>query len=167
MNSFLAKIEQNLSQFSQFEAEQAVVFGTFFTKNEAKISFFIDEIRQTATLLSQQTQLEYAEIYSKRLLDQIDALQKAVKKIKQQNKTERFYPTQRFSRNIHSLPEHKRMIEYHRALRALNEKISWLLDKQFQARNEMEAEYYQQKIQETEFRKQRCLEAIENIDGKM
>lgn len=167
MNQFLEKIEQNLSQFIPFETEQAVVSGQFFTKNEASVSFFITEIRQTAVQLNQQTTLEYAEIYAKRLLDQIDALQKAVQKLKKQGSTERFYSTYHFSRNVHSLPYKKRIQEYHKALRALNEKISWLLDKQFYAKNEAEVAYYQQQIQETEFRKQRCLTAIEDLDETM
>ena len=51
MNTFIEKVEENLAQFTPFEAEQAAVFGNYFAKNEANVSFFIDEIRHTAAIL--------------------------------------------------------------------------------------------------------------------
>nr|WP_314741950.1 primosomal replication protein PriC [uncultured Haemophilus sp.] len=163
MRAFIQKIEQTLAEFTPFEGEQAVILGHFFTKNEEKIAFFIEEIRQTALLLQQQTQVEYAEIYAKKLLDQIDALQKAVNKLKKTKNVEKFYSSYSFANNVHSLPPKKRLPEYRKALRAFNEKISWLLDKQYQAKNETEAIYYQKLVEETEFRKMRCLKAIEDL----
>lgn len=163
MQTFIQKIEQTLAEFTPFEGKQAVISGHFFSKSEDKIAFFIEEIRQTALLLQQQNQVEYAEIYAKKLLDQIDALQKAVNKLKKTNNVERFYSSYSFAQNVHSLPPDKKLPEYRKALRAFNEKISWLFDKQFQAKNEAEALYYQQKIEETEFRKMRCLKAIEDL----
>lgn len=164
MQAFIEKIEQNLNELTPFGEEKTVVFGYFFTKNEEKVAFFLDEIRQTAQLLAQQTRVEYAEIYAKKLLDQIDALQKAVNKLKKTKNVERFYSSYSFAKNVHSLPPDKKLPEYRKALRAFNEKISWLFDKQYQAKNESEALYYLQKIEETEFRKMRCLQAIEDLE---
>lgn len=163
MQTFIQKIELTLAEFTPFKEKQAVIFGHFFSKNEEKIAFFIEETRQTARLLQQQTQVEYAEIYAKKLLEQIDALQKAVNKLKKTKNIDRFYSSYSFAKNIHSLPVEKRLPEYRKALRALNEKISWLLDKQYQAQNEAEKLHYQQQLQETEFRKMRCLKAIEDL----
>lgn len=165
MQQFTDKIEQILNQFSPFASKQAVISGHFFTQKEAKIVFFMEEIRQTAQLLQAQSQLDHAEIYSKKLLDQIDALLTAIKPLKQSQKQELFYSSYRFPRNVHSLPTEKRLTEYRKALRALNEKISWLLEKQFQAENEQEKIAYQHQLQETEFRKMRCLNAIEALSN--
>lgn len=163
MHTFLEKIEQLLADFTPFSTEQAVVFGNYFAKNEEKVSYFIDEIRKTAAQLSQQSEIEHAEIYAKRLLDQVDALQKAVKSIKPKSQYERFNSSYHFPKNVHTLPPEKRLSEYRKALRALNDKISWLFDKQYNAKDEKEQHFYQQQIQETEFRKLRCLKAIEEL----
>lgn len=166
MQSFIEKFEQSIHPFIPFENEQAVISGHFFTKSEASVAFFIGEIRQTAQQLQQQTEVAYAEIYAKKLLDQIDALQKAIQKIRKTKKVERFISPYRPPRNVHSLPKEKRLVEYRKALRALNEKICWLTEKQYQAKNRANKEevlLYQQQIQETEFRKIKCLIAIEQL----
>ena len=164
MNTFIEKVEENLAQFTPFEAEQAAVFGNYFAKNEANVSFFIDEIRHTAAILSPQNDVAYAEIYAKKLLEQVDALQKAVKSIQKKSKLAAFSSNYRFPKNVHALPVEKRLIEYRKALRILNDKISWLLDKQYHAQNDAERIHYQQQIQETEFRRKKCLAAIEILE---
>ena len=156
MQSFIEKFEQSIHPFIPFENEQAVISGHFFTKSEASVAFFIGEIRQTAQRLQQQTEVAYAEIYAKKLLDQI----------RKTKKVERFISPYRPPRNVHSLPKEKRLVEYRKALRALNEKICWLTEKQYQAENRANKEevlLYQQQIQETEFRKVKCLTAIEQL----
>ena len=90
---------------------------------------------------------------------------KPSKKFEKTKKVERFISPYRPPRNVHSLPKEKRLVEYRKALRALNEKICWLTEKQYQAENRANKEevlLYQQQIQETEFRKIKCLIAIEH-----
>ena len=98
------------------------------------------------------------------MLEQVDALQKAVKSIQKKSKLAAFSSNYRFPRNVHALPVEKRLIEYRKALRILNDKIIWLLDKQYHAPNDAERTHYQQQIQETEFRRKKCLTAIEILE---
>ena len=98
------------------------------------------------------------------MLEQVDALQKAVKSIQKKSKLAAFSSNYRFPKNVHTLPVEKRLIEYRKALRILNDKISWLLDKQCHAPNDAERTHYQQQIQETEFRRKKCLAAIERLE---
>ena len=84
------KLKKILHNLPHLKTKQAVVFGNYFAKNEAKVSFFIDEIRHTAAILSQQNEVAYAEIYAKKLLEQVDALQKAVKSIQKKSKLAAF-----------------------------------------------------------------------------
>lgn len=163
MQAFLEKIEQLLTDFTPYLSEQAVIFGHYFPKSEERVRYFVDEIRKTAAQLNQQKDVDHAELYAKRLLDQIDALQKAIKSIKPKSQYKRFHSNYHFPKNVHTLPPEKRINEYRKALRALNDKLSWLFNKQYNAKNEKEQFFYQQQIQETEFRKLRCLKAIEEL----
>ncbi|VTR41853.1 Primosomal replication protein N'' [Actinobacillus pleuropneumoniae] len=59
------------------------------------------------------------------------------------------------------------MNEYRKALRALNEKISWLLEKSYTATNDAEKNTWQLQIEETEYRKMKCQKAIEELEEKL
>nr|WP_269318008.1 primosomal replication protein PriC [[Haemophilus] ducreyi] len=64
---------------------------------------------------------------------------------------------------MQALPPVKRLAEYKKALRALNEKISWLIKMSYTNGNEN----IQQQMQETEFRKQKCLKAIDELEEEI
>lgn len=165
MEQFLQQIEQQLAQFSPFLTQQAVVFGKFFSQEENKVSFFVEEIRQTAQQLRQQQNVDYANFYADRLLKQFDALKKAIIHLQQsQTKRTNFHSSYRFPRNVHSLPKERRLVEYQKALRALNEKLGWLSEAIYAEQREEQRAILQAQLAETEFRKLRCLAAIDELD---
>lgn len=164
MKGFWHNIECFLAVFTPYLDKQAVVLGEFFTKKEGFVAEFVAELRTTALLLNQQNEAEYAEVLADKLLKQFDALQKAVKRLPKKQEKGRFQSVYQFSRNVHTLPPIKRLNEYRKALRALNDKISWLLEQQYKAEKEAEKLAYQQQIQETEYRKMKCLAAIEELE---
>lgn len=126
------------------------------------------KIIHTAQLLSQQTTEDYADFYATKLLRQFDALNHAVFMLEKADLSAREVFTTSFSfpKNIHALPPARRLNEYRKALRALNEKISWLLEKSYAA-NENEKIMWQQQVEETEYRKMKCQKAIEELEEKL
>ncbi|EPY99731.1 primosomal replication protein PriC, partial [Mannheimia haemolytica] len=61
----------------------------------------------------------------------------------------------------------KRLQEYRKALRALNEKISWLVEQNLNTQNEATKQTLQNQITETEYRKMKCLKAIEDLEQEL
>lgn len=138
-----------------------------FSQNEGSVDFFVQEIRQTAAILQQQKNSDYADFYAEKLIRQFDALQKAVQHLRKQPSSDTFRSNYHFAKNIHFLPAHKRLAEYYKALRALEEKLGWLAEKLYQAQlqeNEAECTQWRAQIAETEYRKQKCLAAIEKAE---
>lgn len=165
MKNFSQHIEQLLKKFEPFLTQQAVVSGGYFTKEGALVSQFVEEIKQSVHLLQQQNQPEYAEIYAEKLLRQFDALNKAVAVLSKEKPRETaFRSAYHFPKNVHALSPEKRLIEYRKALRALNDKISWLVEKQLNASHHDEYQQLKYQIDETEYRKMRCLAAIEELE---
>lgn len=168
MKNFSQQIEQLLSQYAAILDQQAVVFGGIFRKERASVAEFIAEIQQTAALLKVQTEADHAELYAAKLFQQFAALKRATEKLSTKSaKTAFFHSPYRFPKNIHSLSADKRLVEYRKALRALNDKISWLVEKQLNAYVEKEKQQLQQVIQETEYRKARCLAEIEKLEEEL
>lgn len=164
MKDFLQNFEAFLSSFTPHMDRQAVIFGEFFTQKEGKVAEFVAEIRATALQLNQQEDAEHTEVLADKLLKQFDALQKAINRLPKKQEKAVFHSAYRFPRNVHSMPPEKRLNEYRKALRALNDKVSWLLEQQYKTDNEAEKITYQQQIQETEYRKMKCLAAIEELE---
>ncbi|MCK3656799.1 hypothetical protein A4G19_14050 [Pasteurellaceae bacterium Macca] len=73
---------------------------------------------------------DYLEIHTQKLITQFDALQHAVAKMSTAPKAQ-YQSSYRFPRHVHQLPVRKRLQEYHKALRALNEKILWLSEQSY------------------------------------
>lgn len=167
MRAFSQNLSPYFDLFTPFLAEQAVVFDDCFTKKTQSVADFVKEMQHTALLLSQQTESEYAEIYAEKLLRQFDALKKAVKQIKPANKPATFQSSYHFPRNIHSLPPNKRLHEYRRALRALNEKLSWLIEQHLKTEVLQQKSQFEESIKETEYRKAKCLAAIEKLEEEL
>ncbi|WGE36646.1 primosomal replication protein [Actinobacillus genomosp. 1] len=166
-SNFSQLIQQKLEIFSPFTEKEVIVKENIFFKKQQKVSNFMQEITYTARLLAQQTSEDYADFYATKLLQQFDALNQAVLILKKSASPSKvFVPSFSFPKNIHTLPPARRLNEYRKALRALNEKISWLLEKSYAA-NENEKIMWQQQVEETEYRKMKCLKAIEDLEEKL
>lgn len=164
---FLAQVKQNLTELASFSEQKITINSSFFTKQSGLVSFFISEIEKTAEQLLNQKDIEYSEFYAEKLIRQFDALNRAVKKIQEQKKRLQFNSSFQFSPKIHSLSPHKRLQEYRKALRALNEKISWLMEKNYNEENETLKQNLQTQIVETEYRKKKCIQAIEDLEQEL
>lgn len=164
MQTFSQKILDYLAFFTPYLTQQAVVFDQCFTKKEQTVAQFVAEIQTTAEKLASAPNNEYAELYAEKLLRQYDALKSAVKRLRPRENHAVFHSNYQFPRNIHFLPPPKRLVEYRKALRALNEKISWLIEQNLKTQNEAQKHQFQQQIQETEYRKMKCLKAIEELE---
>ncbi|WP_373766509.1 primosomal replication protein PriC [Glaesserella sp.] len=166
MTSFTATIRQHLDQFTPFSEETLEISPPLFSLSRASVAFFCAEILQTCQLLEKQTESDYADIYAQKLVTQFDALNRAVEKLAAHHRRHAvFRSTYTFPKHIHRLPSTKRLAEYHKALRALNEKISWLTEQSYRCTNAQEKAVYLGQIEETEYRKQKCLAAIEALDS--
>lgn len=168
MTNFTRAIQQQCGIFTPFLAREIEISSDLFVLNKGKVSDFLAELEQTSQLVSQQSQADYAEFYAQRLVQQFDLLKKAVEKLRQQPKSNlpTFKSNYRFAKNVKNLPACKRREEYQKALRALNEKISWLIEQSYQCETAQQKAVIQAQIQETEYRKQKCLAAIEEIGEK-
>lgn len=165
MEDFLPQFEQQLAQFSPYLDQQVVVFGEFFSQSNHTVRFFVKEIRQTAQQLRQQQNIDYAHFYADRLLKQFDALKKAVDYLAKTTKNRAvFHSSYRFPRNVHSLPKQKRLVEYQKALRALNEKLAWLTETIYAEQSSQKRATLQAELADTEWRKQRCIAAIDELE---
>lgn len=158
---FLPSFQKQLTQFEPYLQQKIVIRSAYFSTSHQTVAQFVAEIQQTATLLAHQQNSEYAEFYVDRLLKQFNRLQSAVSVLQKPNSAT-FYSSFSFAKNVHSLPPNKRLQEYRKALRALNEKMSWLIEQQLNAEGERRLQL-QKQIEDTEYRKRKCLEAIENV----
>lgn len=161
---FLDQLNRHIEAFLPYSSTKITIKSSYFKRNEQPVSGFIQEIQETATILEQSSP-EHAEIYAKKLLEQFDALKMAVAHMPKQKPV--FKSSVSLSPNIHRLPPEKRLGEYRKALRALNEKISWLTEQQLQTQLANEQRNLAEQIAETEYRKQKCLAAIEELEEKL
>lgn len=164
---FLAQIEQNLAELSSFSEQKITLNSSYFTQQSGLVSFFIAEIKKTAELLSNQEDIPYSEFYAEKLIKQFDALNRAIDKVQQKQEVVQFQSSFSFSPNIHTLSPNKRLQEYRKALRALNEKMSWLVEQNYNEENEALKLELQNQIVETEYRKQKCMKAIEDLEQEL
>ncbi|MDH2925507.1 restart primosome assembly protein PriC [Nicoletella semolina] len=163
---FLQQIEQQLATLLNKKNEVIALQSPYFKQRSATVEQFVAEIRQTAKKLSTQQHTEYAQIYATKLLCQFSTLQNALSHLAVEAKLPNSFRTSfSFSKNIHTLPPAKRLWEYRKALRALNEKLSWLVEQHYRATEPVQKARYLQEITETEYRKQKCLVAIEELGG--
>lgn len=166
--NFLHLVHQQLAKFRPFHNENIQITGSLFLEEKQAVIFFVKEIEQTALALSQQHDEDYANVYAKKLFQQFEALNKAISSLNTASpkKTLPFHSHYRFPKNVHSLPPARRLTEYRKALRALNEKISWLIEQQYNANFSEKAPLANQ-IAETEYRKMNCLKAIEELEEQI
>ncbi|MDD0822867.1 primosomal replication protein [Mannheimia sp. AT1] len=165
---FISQIKQNLAKLQPFSTQVVTIDNPYFSHKSGLVRFFIAEIEQTLNALVHQEEVLYTEFYAEKLVKQFDALNKAVEKQqKNTKKTVQFHSSFQFPANIHRLSPAKRLEEYRKALRALNEKISWLIEQLYNAEQEGLKQVLQNSITETEYRKTKCLKAIENLEQQL
>lgn len=165
MQNFIQALEQKIHSFSQYHHLEIQINSSLFSLKKGSVSQFIQEIRQTGSLLSSQTDGAYADFYAQKLVRQFDLLNRTIQQQKSpQNKVSSFRSNYRFPKNIHNLSPERRLQEYQKALRLLNEKLTWLTT-QAQSCDEAQRAVYIAQIHETEYRKMKCLKAIDELDS--
>lgn len=163
MKQFVDLLDDKLVDFYPYINIKVEMSRHLFKHSQGTLSDFIVELKETAQMLANQKGGEYAQLYAQRLILQFDALQAALVQLKKP-KVQSFQSSYRFARNIHQLPIERRLLEYKKALRALNEKLGWLTEQSYLCQNDAQKQDYIAQIQETEYRRQKCLKAIEEIE---
>ncbi|MDH2998489.1 hypothetical protein A1D22_10800 [Pasteurellaceae bacterium LFhippo2] len=165
MTQFSQQIFQQLEQFSPYMNLIIEIDTPSFKLQKGNVAAFVAEIHQTIEILGNLQQPELTAHFAHQLVNQFNSLQQAVEKQKKiANQTPVFKSSYRFPKNIHNLPKEKRLVEYKKVLRALNEKISWLMEQSYRCENEADKQAYLGLIEETEFRKKKCLSEIEKLE---
>lgn len=165
---FVTQMKQDLAELNRYSKQKIFINSAYFSKRDGLVSFFINEIENTVEKLVLQNDILYIEFYAEKLIKQFGALSQAVEKLKQNAKKDiQFQSSFQFSPNIHRLSPIKRLQEYRKVLRALNEKISWLVEKNYAEKNENLRLELQNQITETEYRKKKCLKAIEDLEQEL
>lgn len=162
MTSFTQQLEAKLAVFSSILSKQIQLNSQLFSFSQGTVADYIEEIRHTAMRL--ESNETYSDYFATQLVRQFDALKQAVERQSgQQTATPTFRSPYRFSPYIHRLSPEKRLIEYRKALRALNEKLAWLSEQSYLCDHSQRSGYIAQ-IEETEYRKKKCLQAIEDLE---
>ncbi|QLB16398.1 primosomal replication protein N [Mannheimia varigena] len=164
---FITKIQQTLNELSPFSNRVVTIHSTYFTKKTSLVSAFIEEIKHTVDLLLKQDEIVYTEFYADKLIKQFEALSRAIEQPEIEKKAAQFSSSYQFSPNIHRLSPIKRLEEYRKALRALNEKISWLVEQNLDETDNIRKFELQNQIAETEYRKMNCAKAIEDLEQQL
>lgn len=163
MQNFTYLLAEKLQPLSAFNELHIEANHKLFKLQKGKVAQFIQEIQQTGEVLNAQTNSYYADFYAQRLIQQFNLLKKLITQHSQTtNKPPVFQSNYRFPKNIHNLSPEKRLLEYQKALRLLNEKLTWLMS-QAQISDDEQRQYYITQITETEYRKQKCLRAIDKL----
>ncbi len=167
MKKFTQQIAQKLAVFETFADKQIEISHPCFSLKQGNVEDFIQEILETCRKIEQQAESDLLIFHTQRLVEQFDCLNKAVEtQLHVQQTLKPFRSNYRFPKNIHHLPYEKRLDEYQKALRALNEKISWLIEQSQQA-SDVDRPYYLAQIEETEYRKKKCVDAIEDLSAQI
>ncbi len=169
--TFDNSIHKELVIFEPYLTQSITIYARCFSQQTQTVQQFVNEIEHTAQTLTKITDNELAEFYSDKLILQFRTLQKAIESLKSRAKIKKtrknFQSSYRFPKNIHSMRPSKRLQEYKKALRLLNDKISWIIEQGYDSQKEEDKTYWQIKLQETEYRKQKCLDAIEKTEEEL
>lgn len=165
MRMFTQALKEKCKVFTPYLNHKIEISSPIFSLSKGTVADFLLEMAQTGEQASQQSQQLYVAFYAERLVQQFDLLQQAVRKLQKKTVTQRpvFKSSYKFAKNIANLSASKRREEYQKALRALNEKMSWLIE---QSQNNQDPDYHrllQLQMQETEYRKMKCIKAIEEL----
>ncbi|MGX3067723.1 primosomal replication protein PriC [Ursidibacter arcticus] len=166
MTNFTVAIQKQCQIFSPFLDKKVEISSDVFILSQGKVCDFVQEIMQTCELISQQNMAFYVEFYTQRLVQQFDTLKNVVDKHCQTEEIfiPRFKSKYRFAKNMNKLPAEKQLEEYQKILRALNDKLSWLVELGHQTRDEQRKDAIHTQIQETEYRRKKCIEKIRDIE---
>lgn len=165
MNRFIQNFRPQLAEFEPFFTRHIQPSSSLFSLQAGTVAQFVAELQQTAQKLVEQSDSHYTEYYANRLIQQFHCLKQELMRLQGVSKdVTQFQSTYRPPKNIHHLPIEKRRVEYQKALRALNEKLAWLTEQCYVADPEQRAQYIAL-IEETEYRKYKCLNAIQELEN--
>ena len=166
MIHFNQTIQRQCQIFTPFLDKKIEISSDVFIISKGKISDFVQEIKQTGELAIQQDNPFYVEYYTQRLIQQFDTLKNSIEKYQKREKEifSRFKTRYQFAKNINKLPASKQPEEYRKILRALNEKLSWLIELSHQITDEQQKQSVQEQIKETEYRLRKCSEKISELE---
>lgn len=164
--AFLMELRQQLDTFSAYAMCDVEVSDALFSVSRARVVDVVVQVEQTAVKLV-TVEGRYRDYYADRLVKQFAELTQAVGLLaKKGNPPPSFQGHYVFPKNVHQLPPPKRLVAYKRALRALNEKLAWLSEQCYAVDEGARAPYVAQ-LAETEYRKQKCIAAIEALEAEM
>ncbi|WP_301098439.1 primosomal replication protein PriC [Otariodibacter sp.] len=168
MNKFIQSIEKQCSIFEHLLSYEITISSNSFTKNKGYVKDFVDEIKLTARFTIQKKSQEHIEYYVQKLISQFIELKEATDKLLLLSQTNmvlpKFISNYQFNKKFSNLSSTQKLQEYHKALRALNEKLSWLIEQIYLCSDNKQKKIYQEKIYETEYRKQKCINAINALE---
>lgn len=167
------KITQCYQQYPMSDTEKiyAKFDRSLFSEDFQLFKFYRAELDNTIAQIARLQENEQAQcqFYSEKLLAQLQALLDAIKQNKSTQKLgaepNYFAPTKdKMKHAIHSLPPRERLVKYYEALQALNQKIKYQEDQYIQSTDLLKKHHYRQQISHTKQRRDRCLQAIENLE---
>ncbi|AWX14974.1 hypothetical protein CEP48_01780 [Mergibacter septicus] len=165
VKTFTQKLGLSDSQLSQpIELECQ---ATYFTENGLTLAEYLQQITSSIYQLEQIEDLEFLSFQTERIYTQFRILYDAIhsrQALYVNHHKKKSKPSNKDKFSIHQLPPKQRLPLYYDALQALNQKIYHLEDLAFQAQNLADKEHYQQQITITLQRKQRCQDAIDNLE---
>lgn len=166
MQHFQQRIAQKCEIFRPLFHCAIHIQSPLFSIKQGKVQDFVEEIKQTSRLIEQnQTSSEtYLNFYTQRLIQQFDLLKKTTDKLQlAQQMPSNFKSGYKFAKNLNKLNAEQRLEEYQKILRALNEKLSWLVEQCYACQDGLKKQQLQLAIQETEYRKQKCVVEIQKL----
>ncbi|MCK3658708.1 hypothetical protein A4G18_08290 [Pasteurellaceae bacterium Pebbles2] len=169
---YIAQLEQDYSAL-----KEKTLYTKFdpmlFSENFQEVSFYLNEIQQTFTMLSSYAPDDISQIafFSEKLQTQCLALQDAVAILNtprtprtQSAQAPQLTKRQQLRQELEKLPPRERLAKYYEALQALNEKINEQKDQLSLVQTAEQKQTIQTLITQTKQRHQRCLDAIENLE---
>lgn len=176
----LQKLKQQIEQlYASYQSQQSKLLyinseTALFSENSAPLKQYLAEIQQTFDLLKRAQENQQFEFFANKLVNQCQllshALEQQLPKQKQQNKYQvaeqagQYVANKTDNHPAHKLPPRQRLQAYYQALSALNQ----LIDKQRtdyqQAKDPIQKQHHIMRLQQSELRKQRCIQAIEELE---
>ena len=166
MHNFTQAIMKQCEIFTPNLNRVVTISSDLFVLNQGKVADFIEEIKKTSDLIEKNSRSSetYLNFYTQRLIQQFDLLKKATDKLQlAQQMPSNFKSGYKFAKNLNKLTAEQRLEEYQKILRALNEKLSWLAEQCYACQDELKKQQLQLAIQETEYRKQKCVVEIQKL----
>ncbi|ACA31243.1 primosomal replication protein PriC [Histophilus somni] len=173
------KVDEFFSRYSHIPSKQKIYAKfdrTLFSQDFESLSFYLKEVRQCLTQLEKinDDNVQKYTFYSEKLKGQCKALSEALSQTNaktnikfQHNDTNLQSVQERREKQriaLNKLPPRERLSKYYEALQALNTKLERQRDCFEEATLLQDKQTYSQQIAITQQRKQRCSEAIEQLE---